>query len=263
MSEGALITATGLGCEYRSTRGLWRRPHGIVALQDVNLTLEPGEVLGVVGESGCGKSTLARILLGLQRPSSGAIYLKGKPLGRYTQRQLARLVQPVFQDPMASLNPAHRIESIVSLPLRVHGSGDSSSQRAEVLRVMDLCGLPARFCDRYPAELSGGQRQRVAIARALILKPEIVICDEPTSALDVSVQAQVLNLLLSLQRELKLAYVLISHNLAVIQCMSTRIMVMHGGRVVEAGATAQIFAEPQHPYTQLLLDSVLNIESIS
>jgi peptide/nickel transport system ATP-binding protein len=169
-------------------------------------------------------------------------------------------VQPVFQDPYSSLNPRRSIASIVALPLQVHGLGTATERRSKAIDMLERVGLPARYADHMPGQLSGGQRQRVAIARALVMRPEIVICDEPTSALDVSVQAQILNLLLDLRREFGLTYVFISHNLAVVEHIATQVAVMYLGRIAESAATASLFRQPQHPYTQALLASVLTPE---
>jgi peptide/nickel transport system ATP-binding protein len=173
---------------------------------------------------------------------------------------MARRVQPVFQDPYSSLNPRRTVASIVALPLEVHGIGTAAERRKQALEILDKVGLPQRFADRYPRELSGGQRQRVAIARALVMNPEVVVCDEPTSALDVSVQSQILNLLMDLRRELGLTYVFISHNLAVVEHIATRVAVMYLGRVVELAETETLFRTPRHPYTKALLASVLTPE---
>jgi peptide/nickel transport system ATP-binding protein len=256
----ALLRARGLARSFTVGQGMFRPKRTLHAVNGVDLDIEKGEVVGVVGESGCGKSTLARMLLGLLPPSSGTIELEGKDLHTLGRHAVSRRVQPVFQDPYSSLNPRRRIASIVALPLEVHGVGTAAERRRSTLEMLERVGLPARFADRYPRELSGGQRQRVAIARALVMRPEIVICDEPTSALDVSVQSQILNLLLELRRDLGLTYVFISHNLAVVEHIATRVAVMYLGRVVEMAETAGLFRDPRHPYTRALLASVLTPE---
>ena len=245
---------------FTVTRGLFKGKKDLHAVNGVSLRIQKGDVLGLVGESGCGKTTLARILLGLLPPSSGEILIDGKALKKEERRSIARKIQPVFQDPYSSLNPRKTVGSIVSLPLRVHKVGDSSTWRGKVEEILDLVGLPKRVLHSYPGQLSGGQRQRVAVARALIMRPEVVICDEPTSSLDVSVQAQILNLLISLRRELGLTYLLISHNLAVVEHLATRVAVMYLGRIVEEADTDRIFRSPRHPYTRALLESVLTPE---
>src|SRR5215218_2267877 len=256
----ALLSARGLAQFFTVGQGMFRPKRMLHAVNGVDLDIHRGEVVAVVGESGCGKSTLARMLLGLLPPSAGAITLEGRDLRSLGRREMARRVQPVFQDPYSSLNPRRTVASIVALPLAVHGFGSSAERRRSALEMLERVGLPARFADRYPRELSGGQRQRVAIARALVMRPEIVVCDEPTSALDVSVQSQILNLLLELQRELGLTYVFISHNLAVVEHIATRVAVMYLGQVVELSETAALFRDPRHPYTRALLASVLTPE---
>lgn len=249
-----LLTAHGVVRSYRQASPFWRRCTAFRALDGVDFSIAAGEIVGIVGESGSGKSTLARLLLGLDTPTAGTVLLDGVPITSIARRQVARRIQPVFQDPYGSLNPSQSIAQILSLPLRLHGDGASD---AAVDRLLDLVGLPARVRGNLPRALSGGQRQRVAIARALAARPQLLICDEPTSALDVSVQAQILNLLLSLQRELNLAMVLISHNLGVVGHMVSRIHVMQGGRVVESGTTRQVFDHPTHAYTKTLFGSIL------
>ncbi len=255
-----LLQATGLTRSFTVKPGLFSPARKLQAVNGVDLALRKGDVLGIVGESGCGKSTLARMLLGLTPPSSGTIALGGENMAGLDRKAIARRVQPVFQDPYSSLNPRRGIASIVALPLEVHGIGNTAQRRKQAIDMLARVGLPARYADHTPGQLSGGQRQRVAIARALVMQPEIVICDEPTSALDVSVQAQILNLLLDLRRDFGLTYVFISHNLAVVEHIATRVAVMYLGRVVEERSTAELFREPYHPYTQALLASVLTPE---
>jgi peptide/nickel transport system ATP-binding protein len=240
--------------------GLFSRKQNLTAVNGVSLRIEKGDVLGLVGESGCGKSTLALMLLGLLAPNRGSILLNGQPVANIPRLELARRVQPIFQDPYSSLNPRKSIGDIISLPLRVHSIGEPGDRMRRVEEMMEVVGLPKRLVNNYPSQLSGGQRQRVAIARALIMRPELVICDEPTSALDVSVQSQILNLLMDLRKELGLTYVLISHNLAVVEHIATEVAVMYLGRIVERKDTASLFTGAEHPYTHALLASVLTPE---
>jgi peptide/nickel transport system ATP-binding protein len=200
------------------------------------------------------------MILGLLRPTGGEILIDGEPIAQLNRGEITRRIQPIFQDPYSSLNPRKSIGSIISLPLRVHRAENATEVRRRVEEMMDLVGLARRFYDSYPNQLSGGQRQRVAIARALIMRPEVVICDEPTSALDVSVQSQILNLLQDLRSELSLTYILITHNLAVVEHMATSVAVMYLGRIVEQAETRKLFNNPRHPYTRALLASVLTPE---
>ena len=256
----ALLEARGLSRSFNMSGGLFRADRTLHAVNGVDIAIHKGDVLGIVGESGCGKSTLARMLLGLTPPSTGSVTLDGQDIRTMSRQALARRVQPVFQDPYSSLNPRRSLASIVALPLEVQAMGNPAARRLKAIDMLERVGLPARFADHTPGQLSGGQRQRVAIARALVMRPEVVICDEPTSALDVSVQAQILNLLLDLRSEFKLTYVFISHNLAVVEHIATEVAVMYLGKVVEQSPTAALFAQPRHPYTQALLASVLTPE---
>ena len=235
-------------------------PRQVVAVDDVSFSVPAGSVLGVVGESGCGKSTLARLILGLLEPTAGDVLVDGQRLGGMDRRARARLIQPVFQDPFASLNPRRRIRDIVAMPLIAQGDIGRDDIARRVAEALERVGLSQDQGARFPAQLSGGQRQRVAIARALVLRPRIVVCDEPTSALDVSVQAQILNLLAELRRDLGLTYLFISHNLAVVEHIATEVAVMYLGRIVERGESERLFAAPRHPYTRALLASVLTPE---
>jgi peptide/nickel transport system ATP-binding protein len=255
-----LIEARDVSHSFMIGRGLFARKRLLHAVVSVDLTVRKGEVLGLVGESGSGKTTLGRMLLGLIAPSSGRIRVGGMDVADINRKVLARRIQPVFQDPYSSLNPRKRVVSIVALPLAVLGIGTVNERRAKAIAMLERVGLPPRYADVYPSELSGGQRQRVAIARALVIKPDIVLLDEPTSALDVSVQAQILNLLTDLKRDLGLTYIFISHNLAVIEQVATQVAVMYLGRIVEAADRATIFRGPRHPYTKALLASVLTPE---
>ncbi|MDR7148642.1 peptide/nickel transport system ATP-binding protein [Hydrogenophaga palleronii] len=245
---------------YKLKRGLFRAPGEIRAVNDVSLRIRKGETLGLVGESGCGKSTLAKMLLGLLAPTSGNVLINGREIDPGQRKALARAVQPIFQDPYSSLNPRRTVADIVGVPLWLHQIGTPAEQRQRVRDMLDLVGMPERTHGQYPNQLSGGQRQRVAIARALVLRPDILICDEPTSALDVSVQAQILNLLLDLKAEFGLTYLFISHDLGVVEHLVDRVAVMHQGSIVESGTREQIFARPAHPYTRMLLASALTPE---
>ncbi|SDP79730.1 ATP-binding cassette domain-containing protein [Paracidovorax cattleyae] len=259
-SEDIALELCALSRSFRLKRGLFQPAGSIQAVNEVSLRIRKGETLGLVGESGCGKSTLAKMLLGLLPPTSGNVLVGGREIDPRQRRALARRIQPIFQDPYSSLNPRRTVADIVGVPLRLHGAGTPAEQARSVKAMLDLVGMPERTHRQYPNQLSGGQRQRVAIARALVLRPEILVCDEPTSALDVSVQAQILNLLLDLKAEFGLTYLFISHDLGVVEHLVDRVAVMHRGCIVEQGTRAQIFADPQHPYTRMLLASALSPE---
>ena len=259
-SEEIALELCALSRSFRLKRGLFKAPGTIHAVNDVSLRIRKGETLGLVGESGCGKSTLAKMLLGLLEPTSGNVLVDGKEVDPGERRALARRVQPIFQDPYSSLNPRRTVADIVGVPLRLHGVGTPAEQARTVKDMLDLVGMPERTHRQYPNQLSGGQRQRVAIARALVLRPDILVCDEPTSALDVSVQAQILNLLLDLKAEFRLTYLFISHDLGVVEHLVDRVAVMYRGEIVEQGARSDIFDRPQHPYTRMLLASALTPE---
>jgi peptide/nickel transport system ATP-binding protein len=256
----ALIEARGVSRSFTIGGGALTKRRAVRAVAGVDLTLARHEVLGLVGESGSGKSTLGKMLLGLIAPDGGTIRVGGEDIAGIDRRTLARHIQPVFQDPYSSLNPRKSVAAIVALPLAVLGIGTAPERRARAIEMLGRVGLPARYADVYPSELSGGQRQRVAIARALVVEPQIVLLDEPTSALDVSVQSQILNLLMDLKRDLGLTYLFISHNLAVIEHIADRVAVMYLGRIVESAERAVLFGGPRHPYSRALLESVLTPE---
>jgi peptide/nickel transport system ATP-binding protein len=256
----AAIEVKGARKTFRASGGLLGKDRQVVAVDDVSFSIPAGGVLGIVGESGCGKSTLARLILGLLTPDGGDIAVEGQRITAMDRKARARLIQPVFQDPFASLNPLARVRDIVAMPLIAQGSFSRADIDRRVAEMLERVGLSAEMGTRLPTQLSGGQRQRVAIARALVLRPRIVVCDEPTSALDVSVQAQILNLLSELRRDLGLTYLFISHNLAVVEHVASEVAVMYLGRIVERGATDALFHAPEHPYTRALLASVLTPE---
>ena len=252
-----VIEAKDVRRTFMVSSGFMKAKRPLHAVNGIDLTLERGEVLALVGESGCGKTTLAKMLLGLLPPTSGSLMINGQAVETMKRLDVAKAVQPIFQDPYSSLNPRKSIGNIIALPLRVQGDPNPETWKQRTEEMMELVGLPRRVFNNYPSQLSGGQRQRVAIARALINRPRVVICDEPTSALDVSVQSQILNLLQDLRAELGLTYLIISHNLAVVEHMATRLAVMYLGRIVEQGDAQNMFANPKHPYTKALLESVL------
>ncbi len=256
----ALLQAVDLAKHFPVHTGLFGRGGGLVkAVDGVSFSVNAGETFAIVGESGCGKSTVARLLLRLIEPTRGAIRLEDHDLTRISADELRRQrgrIQIVFQDPYGSLNPRMTVGAMLAEPLMLHDVVPASARAARVAELLHLVGLRPESARRYPHEFSGGQRQRLAIARALAAQPKVIICDEPVSALDVSIQAQILNLLADLQLRFGLAYVFISHDLAVVQQIATHVGVMYLGQMVETGPTAQVLARPHHPYTRALLAAV-------
>ncbi|HET9018098.1 MAG TPA: ATP-binding cassette domain-containing protein, partial [Acetobacteraceae bacterium] len=255
-----LLEVRGLAKHFTVRRGFPRAVTTTVrAVDGIDLDVAPGEALGIVGESGCGKSTAARAMLRLIEPDAGSIRFDGTDLRAARGASLAALrrrLQIVFQDPYASLNPRRRIGATLCEPLAVHGIARGGAAREQAASLLEEVGMPAAALDRYPHEFSGGQRQRIGIARALALRPSLLVADEPVSALDVSVQAQILLLLRALQEQRRLAFVFVSHDLAVVRWFCARVAVMYLGRIVERGPVGAVFASPRHPYTRLLRDAV-------
>ncbi|MCY9547042.1 ABC transporter ATP-binding protein [Lysinibacillus xylanilyticus] len=255
-----LLKVDGLKKYFPIRKGVLNTQVGDVkAVDDVSFEVFEGETLGIVGESGCGKSTTGRLLMRLLEPTEGEIEFAGKiisELSNNEMRKARRDIQMIFQDPYASLNPRHNIGKILEEPLIVHGMGNAKERKQKVLELLEIVGLNEYHVKRYPHQFSGGQRQRIGIARALMTNPRLIIADEPVSALDVSIQAQVLNLLQNLQKDLKLTYIFISHDLGVVRHISNRVGVMYLGKLVELTASEDLYAEPLHPYTQALLSSV-------
>ena len=255
-----LVEAINL-CKYFKT------PKGqLHAVEDVNFKIYEGKTLGVVGESGCGKSTLGRTVLRLHQATSGQVLYQGEDILKYSKQEMNhvhRNMQMIFQDPYSSLDPRMSIRALISEPLEVvHKKNELSAAQVKekIDQIMDLCGLPAHYANLYPHELDGGMRQRVGLARSMILDPKFIVCDEPVSALDVSIQAQILNLLMDLQESHKLSYMFITHDLAVVKHISDDIMVMYMGQVVEYTSSSELFANPLHPYTKALLNSIPTID---
>ena len=256
-----LLQVQDLKVHFPVREGLLQRTAGSVkAVDGVSFELRRGETFGLVGESGCGKSTTALAVLRMIEPTAGRIVFEGEDVTQHTaagMRTIRRRMQMVYQDPFGALNPRMKVQDIIGEPLVVHGlAKDRSVWRARISELMDLVGLLPDMADRYPHEFSGGQRQRIGIARALALEPSLVICDEPVSALDVSIQAQVINLLVELQERLRLTYLFIAHDLSVVRHISDRIGVMYLGRIVEVAPREALFRNPRHPYTQALLNAI-------
>lgn len=254
-----LVEIRNLTKHFPIRKGFFNKQVGAVkALTGVNLDINEGETLGLVGESGCGKSTLGRVMLRLMPPTDGQVSFEGKEIMQLDaagMKPMRKQMQIVFQNPYASLDPRMTIDQILSEPLEVHGLARGGALRQETERLIELVGLKKEMLDRYPHEFSGGQRQRIGIARALALKPKLIVADEPVSALDVSVQAQILNLLMDLKKEFKLTYLFIAHNLDVVRYISDRIAVMYLGRIVEIGPCKEVYEQPLHPYARALISA--------
>jgi oligopeptide/dipeptide ABC transporter ATP-binding protein len=260
MGQGIILKACNL-CKYfyEHRRGLLSGQTVIKAVHQVNLEVKEQEIAAIIGESGCGKTTLGLTLARVYNPTAGEIWFNGEDISRLRETELKRIrreMQMVFQDPGSSLNPRHKIENIVSLPLRIHLNLSKAELRRRVSELLELVNLPPDMMLRNPTDLSGGEKQRVGIARALALNPKIVILDEPTSALDVSVQAKILQLLEKLQQDLKLTYLIITHNLILAKNLTNQVIVMYLGKVIEMAKTSVIFQHPIHPYTKALLSSI-------
>ncbi len=259
-----ILEARALRKQFQLSASPFATAKTITAVDSVSLSLGKGETLGLAGESGCGKSTVARLMMGLMQPTSGELFFNGARLSgihRNAESNFRRAVQMVFQDPFSSLNPRMRIGEIIAEPMIIHRLAPKNDIKKQVLDLMDRVGLPSGQYDRYPHEFSGGQRQRIGIARALAVKPRVIIADEPLSALDISIQAQIINLLIELQKSFGLSYLIISHDLAVIRHLSSRVAIMYLGRIVEQGSTDDLFTSPLHPYTRALLSAIPDLST--
>jgi len=257
---GNLLEVKSLKMHFPVREGLLlRAKRSNRAVDGLDLALASGETLGLVGESGCGKSTLGKCIVRLYRPTAGQILFQGSDLAHANGPALKaqrRQLQMIFQDPVESLNTRHTVADIIAEPLVIHGLGNAAARQRKVRELLDRVGLPASAAERFPFEFSGGQRQRIGIARAIALGPRLIVCDEPVSALDVSIQAQVLNLLLELQRDMQLSYLFIAHNLAVVKHVSDRIAIMYLGKIVELAQADEIYRAPRHPYTRALISAI-------
>lgn len=261
----SLLEVQNLKVHFPVKPGVFSRARDFVkAVDDVSFSIAPGETLGLVGESGCGKTTLGRAIVRLLEPTAGRIRFAGKDLAQLSGAELRaqrRQLQMIFQDPYGSLNPRLTIEDIIGEALDIHGLTDTKTARAKrVAELLQAVGLDAAYAQRYPHEFSGGQRQRIGIARALAVEPKLIVCDEPVSALDVSVQAQIINLLQDLQQQHGIAYLFIAHDLAVVEHISQRVMVMYLGKIVERAEAKEVIRAPKHPYTQALISAVPEVD---
>lgn len=258
-----ILEVQNLTKHYTINRGLFKKPSIIKAVDGIDFQVKKGEILSIVGESGCGKSTTAKLLTGIEKPTDGKIFFNQKRFLNFDKsdwREYRKKVQIIFQDPYSSLNPRWNVGKIIAEPLLLNSNLSKSEIEKKVYEIMDKVGLQKDWFERYPHQFSGGQRQRIGIARALILNPEVIVCDEPVSALDVSIQAQVLNLLLDLQQEFNLTYIFISHDLSVVEHISDRVVVMHFGNIVENEDVDTLFENPKHDYTKKLLSAIPSIE---
>ncbi len=263
-----LLEVQDLKVHFPVKRGMFNRAQQFVqAVDDVSFSIAPGETLGLVGESGCGKTTLGRAIVRLVEPTAGRVLFEGEDIAKMSSGELRarrRKFQMIFQDPFGSLNPRMTVEDIIGEALDIHGlAAGATARRARIADLLKAVGLDAAYAQRYPHEFSGGQRQRIGIARALAVEPKLIVCDEPVSALDVSVQAQIINLLQDLQQQHGIAYLFIAHDLAVVEHISRRVMVMYLGKVVELAEAKEIIRAPKHPYTQALISAVPEVDPAS